>query len=594
MRKHLRKILVIAGIAFATTASQANDSRCEFVFYEAVRASSALSYKATVTQPRLLDWAERTNKEIANVDENNVSEHWHYNMPVRVIRKLKKVLATTVIEHDRIKSASETYFKNFGRDTVESLMWTGVESGNPLTRHEDYRWDSLEEQGLYDPTRRAKIISSLVSTGVRNVRVGLSNDKINLNNEASWKRYDEIIDEMAKAGLRMSLDLHHFGIEDRFRVVDVNGKTIGEQSYYLHKDWPDYFAKFARKAIERYGDKIKAITIMNEPETVAGFNGEMWHGGFPGWSDPRSNFYYIERSIQVAKASVQARLAIEAYLKTVPAKTRPQFTYMHTEAAVYKAYWEDFNLYRRFIISDLILGSDWVLNADLKWLKNAPMHELDGRWHRLPGAQRTNFDWVIENFIIYNRNPQTREQDRDRLVSILGTLQNRHRTLETRYKKTMKTDTIFAVDYYMHNEDKGKDGTRLNPEPQYYAKEIAAGNRAGLYDVIVDYYNRFKMPMMVGETGTPYFHYGARWAQQAMLDSALAAKQGIPFLGLTLYPLVDTFGWESALSVPKGPDVLYNPSGILQLAPGEKDPKKREELEYTPRPFVKVLMERLN
>lgn len=42
----------------------------------------------------------------------------------------------------------------YGQPSLKSFLWTGVESGNPLTRDESYRWDSLDDQGLLESERR--------------------------------------------------------------------------------------------------------------------------------------------------------------------------------------------------------------------------------------------------------------------------------------------------------------------------------------------------------------------------------------------------------------------------------------------------------
>jgi beta-glucosidase/6-phospho-beta-glucosidase/beta-galactosidase len=526
--------------------------------------------EASLQQDSFLKWADQKEIEIRNRVEP-INTDTTFNEPVYLpLAEIPKTPPTPA-EALRLKNTAELYFKVIGRNTVESLLWSGIESGNPLTRHEEYRWNSLREQGLYDAGNRQKLIRSLKQAGIHNIRLGMSNHEIDVDQDSTWSATSAMIEDFYRGGLNISLDLHHFGIEDRFRVANERGETVGEKSYYLNSAWPKYFARFARKAIEKYHGKIKAITIMNEPETVAGFNGEMWHGGFPGWSNGQTNKFYIQRSLQVGMASVLARYEIEDYLAKLPAEVRPHLLFIHTEASVHKTYWKDFNFYRRFVISDMILGHDWLLKADLDALAKTPMSELDGRWHRLNDRTRTNLDWVIENYLIYNQDPAQREELRTDLVQRLRDLKNAHLRL-SKFKKTMKTDTVLAIDYYSHNEDKDVDGVRLNPEPQYYVNQIRAGRRVGLYQVLIEYYNRYQMPLMIGESGTPYYYYGARWSQQVLLECAKAAQQGIPFLGYTLYPAVDTWGWESALSVPRD-KALYNPSGVV-------------DLEYQARPFI--------
>lgn len=540
-------------------------------------------------QTEFLNWAELKENQIRNRPPATDDET-KYNEPVYLPLPDQDIVPADFTQTRRMQRTADLYYRSFGRDTVESFLWSGIESGNPRTRYDDERWDSLREEGLYSSStlpedvarvhnNRLKVIASLHKAGIRNIRLGMSNHDIEIDNPASWRATEAMVDDFYRGGINISLDLHHFGIEDRFRVVGPDGKTIGEKSYYLNPAWPQYFGRFVRKAIEKFHAKIKAVTIMNEPETVAGFNGEMWHGGFPGWSNNQSNKYYLQRSIQVGMASVLARTQIESYLLTLPPSQRPNFVYVHTEASVHKTYWNDFNLYRRFIISDMILGGDWLLNADLDGLAKMPMDQIVGRWGRLNDQTRTILDWVIENYIVYSQRPEDRENLRTELVAKLRSLQSLHKKLEAKFHKTMKTDTILAVDYYSHNEDHDDQNVRLNPEPQYYVEQIQAGRRVGLYRVLIEYYNHFQLPLMIGESGTPYYYYGSRWTQQVLLECAKAARQGIPFLGYTLYPAVDTWGWESALSAPRK-QALHNPSGVV-------------DLDYNVRPFLTPLVNSL-
>lgn len=529
-----------------------------------------------IQHPDLLAWSENKREQIKNLNhDKEQNPDAHFNEPEYLDLKARPIIKPEGAVKKRVLDTISLYKKKIGWNSIKSMLWTGIESGNPLTRHEEYRWNSLREQGMYDPAKRKEFVAQLQKLGIKNIRMGISNHEIDVDKEETWHELDAMLKDLKDGGLDVSLDMHHFGIEDRFRVTDKDGKTIHEKSYYLNSAWPDYFARFAAKAYSRYHDKIAAITIMNEPETVVGFNGEMLHGGFPGWSSPQSNFYYIERSLNVAAASVKARIAIEGVARKIYGKNaRPLF--MHTEATVHKQYWEDFNRFRRFLISDMILGHEWILESDLKDLATAPMYfdpknpektknAIVERWHRKADQDRTSFDWLIENYIGYNQAPENREAIRANLVKKMTHLRNLHLKLKAEFGKEMRTDTVFGIDYYAHNEDKDKDQVRLEPEPEHYGEQVKSGRRVGLYPVMVDYYNRYGMPLMVSETGTPWFYYGARWAQQMLIECSFAAKSGIPVLGLTIYPAIDTWGWESALSVPKD-QALYNPSGIVDLA----------------------------
>lgn len=571
------------------------------------RAAVVIETPATRNQhPKFLDWAVAKEKEVAGRTDA-VKDDWHYNQPIPFTPQTKLVARPTLAVQKRLNETSQNYFRNFGRNSVESFIWTGVEPASNLTKDEGYRWNAMRIQGLFKPENRKKLARNLKGIHARNIQLGLANYGIDLAKPETWRAHDALIKDFRKEGMKISLDVHHFGIESRFRVKNANdqtildknglpvkpGETIGAESYYLHKDWPAYYATFAVEAVRRYKDDIEGLTLFREPETVVGFNGEMWHGGYPGWASPISNRIYIDRAIQLGKAAVMARIGIEKYMASLPAHERKDLTYMHMEASVYKASWPDFNAYRRFVVSDLILGHEWLMKADLEWLAKANPDELVGLWHRLRPEERTNFHWVIENALVYNVSAADRPALRDRLVRELTELRDLHRSLGTIDGRglTMKSKTVFGVDYYAHNENLGADGvTRLSPEPQNYVSEIQAGNRGGIYNIVVDYYNRYQMPMMIGETGTPYYHYASRWNQQMMLELAHAARQGVPILGYTLYPAVDTYGWESAQALHRN-TALYNPSGVTELAHGVSDPVKRKEINYTPRPSIRRFIE---
>ena len=335
------------------------------------------------------------------------------------------VLKPGLQQEKLIEQTVGLYESLIGDDSLESLVWTGLGSGNPLTRDENYRWNSLADQGMFDAERQQRFIEGLEESGIRNIRVGLSNHLIDIKKEESWSDHDALIRDISDAGLNISLDLHHFGIEDQFRVVDADGKTVGLQSYYLHPAWPDYFAEFAAQAFDRYSTQIQAVTLINEPETTVGFNSEMWHGAFPGWVSPQHSFYYIERGIQVAKAAVKARIALQKQM----AVSGRRVLFVHPEATVYKAYWADFNKYNRFFASDLILGHQWLLEADLDALASRPMSDIVGARTRKRTSDRTSLDWVVEKYVVNGQSSESQELNRQRLVSSLAELKALHAAL---------------------------------------------------------------------------------------------------------------------------------------------------------------------
>ncbi|MER8846887.1 hypothetical protein [Mesorhizobium australicum] len=508
------------------------------------------------TNAALINWARAKTLFIEQLDQSPRTVDTRFNEPTLIRRPAPSIVALSDDERERNAATVELYSQTYGEPSLRSFLWTGIESGNPLTRDESYRWDSLDDQGLFEHKRRRLLAARLIDLGILNVRLGLSNHLIDLEREETWRAHDRLIDDLDGLGLRVSLDLHHFGIEDRFRVVGPDGRTKGPASYYLNHDWPGYFAAFARAAIKRYGLKVKAVTLINEPETTIGFNSEMWHGAFPRWQSPLHTTYYTERAVQVAKAAVSARLAIEQEL----APSRRRMLYIHPEAAVFKPEWDEFNRHIRFFGSDLILGEDWLLDADFDRLALMTAAEHLAKWDATPPASRTSLDWAIKRYLDGSHaTGRSLPDSLQRVLHMLKEVQALHQELNRAFKVTMKTDAVFGIDYYAHNEDFDTNGKHLSSEPQNYVGEVNSGARAGLQAVIVA--------------------YGARWYQEMLLECAAAASAGVPLLAYSIYPLLDSWGWETALSVPR-PQTLLNPGGIFTLA-------------LEPRPFVRRLLDSL-
>src|SRR5206468_423014 len=93
---------------------------------------------------------------------------------------------------------------------------------------------SLKDQGICDQAslrdpavarltheRRLELIRNLCQRGIRNIRLGMSNHEIDLEKPETWQPTTDMITDFAHGvpgcEMRISLDLHHFGIEDRFR-----------------------------------------------------------------------------------------------------------------------------------------------------------------------------------------------------------------------------------------------------------------------------------------------------------------------------------------------------------------------------------------
>jgi hypothetical protein len=425
-------------------------------------------------QNKLLEWANNRNQELqkrpvvsdtVSVDTLSDDEKYvRFNVPLAIDLNAPLQKEPSAKDQDEMKKTSALYQQIFGHDSMKSFVWSGIETGNTLTTNMDYRWNSIKEAGLYDSAIRKKFIEGLKKTGIKNLRFGFSNHEIERISEGewveeSWKNASDMINDFVNAGIDLSLDLHHFGIESQF-CVDSNLQKVtywkdGEElcdklrydptkSFYLHPDWPEYFADFAHEVVKRFYPRVKAFTLINEPETVKGFNSGLWFGAFPSWSPNRISYApYFEtyRAINLGLAAVKARLKIEEHVRGLKSTQRPIF--FHVEAMVPKMNWPEFNSHIRYISSDTILGHDWLMNADFDFLKRLPFEQVGNylNWDSQSPEKRTVLHMLASQSIWWGFNGDRRgiEERTSQFLNALQELKNEHLKLKRRFGLTMRS-----------------------------------------------------------------------------------------------------------------------------------------------------------
>ncbi len=416
-----------------------------------------------------------------------------------------------------------------------TFLWTGFEGSDPENRWGE-RWDLNAISGLYDKKNRARQIGKLKDLDIENVRLALPYHKI--IEEKSWKTMDHIVRDLRKAGIKISLDLQHFGLPSNYR-----DNRHPEKSVFLNPAWTDQFVRVARKAVERYFNDIEAITIVNEPLVTNAFSGNHWNEAFPGRDHPEYIHFFVNRALLLGKAAAQARVEIE---KVLQAKGERKI-FVHNEAVDYKAGIPEDEQQERFITSDLIIGAPWLLESRYRALLT-------------PGAGTDcpMTRWLEKNYIRKNH-----PEDRTKLVRALDEIRDIHLGFERAFGKTSKADTVFGVDYYITNESgEYAPGRSISHNPRDYAKDLREGHRKGLYGVTLEYWNRYQLPILHTETNMAN-EWGSRWGQQQLLELAQIARtplEGapnpkgepddehfIPVLGFNWYSLMDQYGWDQFL-----------------------------------------------
>ena len=116
------------------------------------------------------------------------------------------------------------------------------------------------------------------------------------------------------------------------------------------------------------------------------------------------------------------------------------------------------------------------------------------------------------------------------------------------------TVDILGLDYYAHNQwhyPAGGGGRSASPEP------------GSLADLFVEYWDRYRLPCLLGETNIRGFAPDrASWLKYTLEQCEAAAARGVPVDGYCWFPFVDSCDWGSLLRRSDG-DV--DPVGVYWL-----------------------------
>ena len=113
---------------------------------------------------------------------------------------------------------------------------------------------------------------------------------------------------------------------------------------------------------------------------------------------------------------------------------------------------------------------------------------------------------------------------------------------------------VLGMDYYANNERTiAEDGTHMEE-----------GLMLGWAPITLDYYDRFRRPLMLTETNTLDDGHGrsVEWLLQTWHQANCLRHHGVPVLGYTWYSLIDQVDWDIALGEVLG---NVNPVGLFDL-----------------------------
>ncbi len=111
---------------------------------------------------------------------------------------------------------------------------------------------------------------------------------------------------------------------------------------------------------------------------------------------------------------------------------------------------------------------------------------------------------------------------------------------------------VLGTDYYITNE------RMLNADNEV----VYTGEVFGWYLISLDYYQRYRIPLMHTETNIREESNSVGWLWKQWQNVLRMRAEGIPVLGFTWYSLTDQIDWDSALREANG---NVNPLGLYDL-----------------------------
>jgi beta-glucosidase/6-phospho-beta-glucosidase/beta-galactosidase len=116
---------------------------------------------------------------------------------------------------------------------------------------------------------------------------------------------------------------------------------------------------------------------------------------------------------------------------------------------------------------------------------------------------------------------------------------------------------ILGIDYYETNEK------LITPSGQ----PAMLGELFGWYVIAMQYYQRYRRPMMHSETNCGDAEKAPDWLWRQWYNVQLIRQNGVPVVGFTWYSLQDMVDWNAGLTRPVG---MVNPVGLFDL---NRDPR---------------------
>ncbi len=368
--------------------------------------------------------------------------------------------------------------------TARDFIWAaGIEdSFVPQTRSGHRALDEYELMGHYEHWRVD--LDLCRELGLRALRWGVPWYKVEPEpGKFDWRWVDQVIDHMVgELGIVPMIDLMHYGC------------PLWLNRGFLNKRYPEFVARYAGVFAERYKDRIKWYTPLNEPIITALMCG--MRGLWPPYR--RGDRGYIEIMLQVARG-------IQRTVKQIQ-EIDPEALMFHVEATgLTRSIREDLSsiadeeIHRGFLCYDLMSG------------QLAHDHLL--------------FSWLVRN----GASPDTLVELQENKISldIIG----------MNFYPQWSTKQIYL-------DNRGRIAFReIEPEGD------------GFSELIRQYHDRYKVPIMITETSAVGSDdVRMRWLESSIGHIRQLRADGVPVIGYTWFPLFTMIDWRYRF----GQDALDN------------------------------------
>lgn len=360
-----------------------------------------------------------------------------------------------------------------GRGVGDFHWATGIEDSsiaNPLPR----TGRTLDE---YELTQHYQFwredLDRATELGVSMIRYGIPWHRVNpAPGTWDWGWTDRVLDYiLEQKRLDPIVDLVHYGT------------PLWLDQQFVHPDYPQRVAEYAAAFAQRYGDRVRHYTPLNEPTIHARYAGRLgiWPPNLFGWRG----------WVRVARGLCRGLVLAAGALRAV----QPRSVLVHVEAGeLWEAATEDlhqdaaFREGLNYLMLDLVTG------------QVGPAHPL-GRWVVSHGMPESDLDPVPEQ--LYRPD-------------------------------------VLGVNYYPQwsRHQLVRRGGRLRD------RRIWGGGR-GLERLLQTYHDRYRCPVFVTETAARgHVALRARWLDQSVAAVRSARAAGVPVVGYTWWPLFALVAWE--------------------------------------------------